>query len=113
MDLDKIVSELKSERDRIDRAISALADGAGATSPTRGTAAVVSNRGKGITAAGRRRLSEAVKARWAARRSKSAVSAPASAGAKRRRMSPAARKLIAAAMKKRWAEKKSGGAKAS
>jgi len=113
VDLDKIVSELKSERDRIDRAISALADGAGATGPTRGAAAVVSNRGKGITAAGRRRLSEAVKARWAARRSKSASPAPASGGAKRRRMSPAARKLIAAAMKKRWAEKKSAGAKAS
>ncbi|MDO8589224.1 MAG: hypothetical protein Q7T82_19530 [Armatimonadota bacterium] len=113
MDLDKIVSELKSERDRIDRAISALADGAGAIGLTRGTVAGVANRGKGISAAGRRRLSEAMKARWAAGKFKSAVPAPASAGAKRRRMSPAARKLIAVAMKKRWAEKKSAGAKAS
>lgn len=47
-----------------------------------------------------------MKARWAAGKFKSAVPAPASAGAKRRRMSSAARKLIAAAMKKRWAEKK-------
>ena len=113
MDLNKIVSELKSERDRIDRAISALADGAGATSPTRGTAAVVSKRGKGISAAGRRRLSEAMKARWAARRTKSVAPARATAGTPKRRMSPAARKLTAAAMKKRWAERKSAGAKAS
>ena len=73
MDLNTIITELKTERDRIGRAISALLDEAkvavvGAT--TRKTAASTTRRGKGLTAAGRKRLSEAMKRRWAERRGK-------------------------------------------
>lgn len=115
MNLDKIVSELKSERDRLDRAIAALGDGAGAAARVvrRMAGGAAAPKGaKGITAAGRRRLSEAMKARWAARKSKSTAKPRATSAAtttsvaKKRGMTAAARKRISAAMKKRWAEKK-------
>ena len=114
MNLDRVVSELKSERNRIDRAIRALSDGVGTASParTKGTA----KPGSGLTAAGRRRLSEAMKARWAARRSSQARTAKTTGSNKRetkRTMSPAARKRISAALKKRWAEKKKAPARKS
>jgi hypothetical protein len=76
MDLQTIVSELKRERDRIDRAIAAL-DGTqtGSTATTtraakaRDTSRRQSKRGH-LTAAGRKRLSELMKKRWAERRRK-------------------------------------------
>ena len=110
MDLDKIVSELKSERDRIGRAISALLEGAGLASAARWTKgkAASPKRGKGITPAGRKRLSQAMKARWAARKSKSTSPSrtPAIVAKRRGGMTAAARKRISEAMKKRWAEKR-------
>jgi hypothetical protein len=74
MDLARIVSELKRERDRIDRAITALDGG-----DSKGLKADTSNssvksggpkRGKRLSAEGRRRISEAMKRRWAAKKSK-------------------------------------------
>ena len=112
MDLNSIITELKTERDRIGRALAALLDEAkvavGATTrkivgPTR--------RGKGLTAAGRRRLSEARKRRWAERRGKGSAApkaAASKAAAPKRRggLTPAGRKKLSEAMKKRWAERK-------
>ena len=75
MDLDRIVAELKSERDRIGRAISALLESTSFSGATKRLArkAVSPKRFRGgITPAGRRRLAEAMKARWAARKAKSA-----------------------------------------
>jgi hypothetical protein len=122
LDFDKIVSELKGERDRIGRAISALLEGVGlASSPKRPSVkAVAPKRGKGITPAGRRRLSQAMKARWAARSSKSPTASRspvslAGASAPKKRgggMTAAGRKRISEAMKKRWAEKKKAATKA-
>ena len=68
MDRDQILQQLKAERDRLTRAIEAL-DGHN----TYKTAQAVSSRGKtssrkGISAAGRRRLSQLMKKRWAERR---------------------------------------------
>ena len=71
MNLQSIVSELKKERDRIDRAIAAL-DGThtkrtvapAKASPSAG--APVSRR-RGLTAPGRKRLSKLMKQRWAER----------------------------------------------
>jgi len=63
MNADAIVEELKAERDRLDAAIKALE---GATKHT--VRKPGRNRGGGITAAGRKKLSEMMKARWAARR---------------------------------------------
>ena len=64
MDLDKIIAELKREREKIHRAITALLEGAGlkAKGPTR---KVAPKRRSGITPEGRRRLSLAMKRRWA------------------------------------------------
>jgi hypothetical protein len=51
-----------------------------------------------MSAAARKRISEAMKKRWAARKGKRA--------AKRTPMSPAARRRMSEMMKKRWAEQK-------
>ncbi len=116
MNLDKIVADLKSERDRIARAISALLDGAGLTARP-GRKAMVPKRSGGITPAGRRRLAAAMKARWAARRAQLA-GASSKAGAKvgaapkkRGGLTAAGRKRLSEAMKRRWAERKKAAAK--
>ena len=73
MDLQKMLSELKAERDRIDRAVRAL-DGIASSSPVKkkhaGVTRASGRRRGGITPEGRRRLSEAMKKRWAERRKK-------------------------------------------
>lgn len=73
MDLDSIVAELKGERDRISRAISLLENES--TKIVRKTAAPTKvaaskKRRGGLTSAGRKRLSEAMKKRWADRKKK-------------------------------------------
>jgi hypothetical protein len=73
LDLDRIVSELKSERDRISRAISLLENES--TKIVRKAAAsskmAASKKRSGrLTPAGRKRLSEAMKKRWADRKKK-------------------------------------------
>jgi len=72
MDLQRIVSDLKRERERIDRAIEAL-EGAGMTvakrRSTASTPGVTRKSSKRrMSAQGRKRISEAMKKRWAARR---------------------------------------------
>jgi hypothetical protein len=74
MDLSHIVSELKNERNRIDRAIAALnglngrgIQGADKTSSVKAAARTATHRGH-LTAGGRKRLSEMMKKRWAERR---------------------------------------------
>lgn len=75
LDIDSILAELKRERDKFDRAIAAL-EGLGSSAPRRLDRAVDlrrsanKKRSGGITPAGRRRLSEAMKRRWAERRKK-------------------------------------------
>jgi hypothetical protein len=69
MELAKIVRELKQERDRLDRAIAALEGGNSRTVTQRGIAPAplaASSRPKrrGLTPAGRKRLSELMKKRW-------------------------------------------------
>ena len=78
MDIQKIVSELEREKDRIGKAIAALVESASSSITTRkrrgaGKTAAPGKRKKrpgGITPAGRRRLSEAMKKRWAERKRK-------------------------------------------
>jgi hypothetical protein len=73
LDIERIVADLKKEKERIDRAIEALQkvgslSGVGKRS---GSASTVSNKQKrGLTPAGRRRLSLMMKKRWAERRKK-------------------------------------------
>ena len=74
MSVESILQELKKERDQLNRVIAAL-EGMDSTSQKVGrpkrSAQSAEKRGGGITAAGRRRLSEAMKRRWAERRKKS------------------------------------------
>ena len=78
MDVQKIVAELEREKDRIGRAIAALVESASSSITTwtggraRKTAAPRKTKGRrgGITPAGRKRLSEAMKKRWAERKKK-------------------------------------------
>jgi hypothetical protein len=79
LEIDKIVADLKKERDRLVKAISALV-GMGPTGAKRGrkpgpkakAKAVPAKRKRrgGISKEGRKRLSELMKKRWAERRKK-------------------------------------------
>jgi hypothetical protein len=112
LDLQSIVSELKSERDRIARAIAALENEslAGGVSAGRVSAAAkMPGRGGGLTPAGRRRLSESMKRRWAARRAGIGSTKATASGAPKKKsggLTAAGRKKLSEMMKKRWAEKK-------
>jgi hypothetical protein len=118
VDIQTIVAELKGELTRIGEVIGLLENGA----PVRkrvgrppGSAAdkvQTERRGRGLTPSGRRRLSEAMKLRWAQRRgggkaSKASVKVAAAITPKKSGgISAAGRKKLSEAMKKRWAEKK-------
>jgi len=76
MNLGQIVSELKRERDDLNRAITAL-EGIGGKQPQArrisgktSTAKTSKKERSGISAAGRKRISEAMKKRWQERRAK-------------------------------------------
>jgi hypothetical protein len=76
LEIDKIVSNLKKERDRLVRAITALAGVGGASAGRKGRKAgpkarsTTRKRRGGISKEGRKRLSELMKKRWAERRKK-------------------------------------------
>jgi hypothetical protein len=91
MDLTKVVEALKEQRTRIDRAIAAL----------EGVSAAGRTRRPHMSIAARKRISEAMKQRWAKRKGKTPKKSKA-----RPAMSDAARKKLSALMKARWAAKK-------
>src|SRR3989475_7367903 len=100
-----IVKELQQERDRLDQAIAVLAPlvGTSKTSSARGGA---TRPRRTLSAAARRRISIAQKARWAKTRGSKAP-APV------RTMSQAARNKIAAAQRARWAKTRAQQKKAA
>lgn len=103
MDIANVVAALKEERGRIDQAIAALeglASPARRGRPPRGASTTGGPRPHMSTAA-RKRISAAMKRRWAKWHGKSAPK-PAKS---RPRMSAAARKKLSALMKARWAAK--------
>ena len=77
MDLERIVGDLKQERTRLSRAIAEL-EGTNSSRAVRKTSVAAGHspattgdkRGKGLTPEGRRRLSLAMKRRWAERKKK-------------------------------------------
>ena len=116
--LNDIIRKLEQQGRAIERALSALrevegpgVDGASLTSPAT-PAARGPRKGKrkgGMTPEGRRRLSEALKARWAAKRTGSAAPAAAVKPAKAKRkggMTADGRKRLSEALRKRWAAKR-------
>jgi hypothetical protein len=74
LDLEKIVAELEQERDRLNQAIALLKERnfpANARKTAGGNRqGSTARRGRRLTAAGRKRLSELMKKRWAERRRK-------------------------------------------
>jgi hypothetical protein len=74
LDTGRIVAELKRERDRLSKAIAALDDQASKsatkTSAVRNQATRSKKKGDRLTPAGRKRLSDMMKKRWAERRKK-------------------------------------------
>lgn len=80
MNIPQILSSLRSERDRINKAIAALEGLDGTTPSTQPRRATIPAKGfrkkkGGLTAAGRRSLSENMKKRWAERKRKAAKAA--------------------------------------
>ena len=110
MDIQNLVSELRAERHRLDQAISAL-EGLTSSAPRRGRppkAASAGGRRRAMSAAARKRISAAMKQRWAKWGGKSApkrVKAAPKKAAVRRPMSAAAKKKLSELMKARWAAK--------
>jgi hypothetical protein len=123
MDTTSILSALRAERDRINQAIDAL-ETLGGTAPgthSSQTQAAPSSRGgkRKLSAAARKRISEASKRRWARQKAQaakpqaSAKQAAPKPTAPKRGMSAAGRKRISEMMKKRWAARKKAAAKAA
>src|SRR5450631_1598497 len=107
MEISRIVSDLKEELARLDQAIAAL-DG---SRPRRGRPPKSHRRT--MSPAARKRISAAMKLRWAQRKSKSApkkTAAQAKKAPARKLMSPAARKKLSALAKARWDARKKAGA---
>ena len=117
MDINPILTDLKAELNRITQAIAAIEalDGTRTATPGATTSAakpgLQAGKRRRMSAAGRKRISEATKARWVVRRKQVAPGAANSVAARpaakktsgRRTMSPASRKKIADAQRKRWA----------
>jgi hypothetical protein len=66
MDMNELIEQLQAERYRIDAAIKLLS-GSGSTTPIKAT-----GKRKMMSVAGRKRISEAIKKRWAAAKKKGA-----------------------------------------
>lgn len=119
MDTSTILAGLRAQRDRINQAITALEalDGdAGPTPTAKKTArssASVTTKKRVISPEGRKRMAEAQRKRWAAKKKSVKLqntkqAAPRQAAPKnaKGRISAAGRKRISEAAKARWAEKK-------
>jgi hypothetical protein len=116
VDTKKILSDLRTELARINQAIAAVESLSDTGVPVGADFKAASEsaskpRRRRLSAAGRRRISEAAKARWAKRRGKTTAAAATKPSSRRRKLSPAVRKRISEMMKKRWAERRKKAAK--
>ena len=111
MDIWNLVSDLKAERNRLDQAISAL-EGLTSIAPRRGRpqkALSTERKSRRMSPAARKRISAAMKQRWAKWRGKSApkkVTAVSKKSTRRKSMSAAMRKQLSEMMKARWTQRK-------
>ncbi len=107
--LNEIIRKLEEQGRAIERALSALREVEIPTANAPAPRGRQSKRKGGMTPEGRRRLSEALKARWAARRAGTASASARTAPAKAKRkggITPEGRKRLSEALRKRWAAKK-------
>ncbi len=118
--LKEVIKGLEKQKTAIERALAALreVDGTAVESVPSAVAAVPARRGRpakrkgGMTPEGRRRLSEALKKRWAVKRASSQVKPLVKAKAKKKGgMTPEGRKRLSEALKKRWAVKRAAAKK--
>jgi hypothetical protein len=93
---DEVLKELEQERGRLDQAIQAIGDLVGRTR-TGSIQARAKKTGRTVSAAARRKMAAAQRARWAKVKG-------AKASTPVRTMSQSARKKIAAAQRARWAK---------
>ena len=118
-EIQNVISQLERQRDAIERALQALREIGDAAAPAapKGPAPAQKKRGRkrGMSAAGRARIGEATRKRWADKRAaetqaekNTATSAkkPKKGGQVKRSMSPEGRARIAEAAKKMWAAKR-------
>lgn len=98
--LSGIVKQLKDERDRVEKHLHALN-----AALTAFVGAYSGSAKRSMSAAARRKISLAQKARWAKR---AVEDGQASAAKPKRTMSAAARRRIAAAQRSRWAKVRAG-----
>jgi hypothetical protein len=122
-DFDSIISDLEQQRSAIDRAISALREVTGTHTASSVTASAprdgAATKKRTITPAGRKKIAEAMRRRWAAKRvgaqdakatqesaSGQKQSSDKRAPTKKRRLSPEGRRRIIEATKRRWAAKR-------
>jgi hypothetical protein len=113
--LKEVIKGLEKQKTAIERALAALREVDGATAesvPATVATAAPARRGRprrkgGMTPEGRKRLSEALKKRWAAKRAGSQVKPVVKTKAKKKGgMTPEGRKRLSEALKKRWAAKR-------
>lgn len=96
--------QAQSQVEKLDQAISVIEGLSGRTTTRAGA---TSNRsGRSLSAAARRRISEAQRARWAQRKKQAGTSSagPRPVAVSRKPLSASARRRIAAAQKARWAK---------
>jgi hypothetical protein len=113
----EIIEGLEKQKTAIERALAALRDVEGTTVESTPEAAAPARRGRprrkgGMTAEGRKRLSEALRKRWAVKKAASQVKVKAKAKARRKGgMTEEGRKRLSEALKKRWAVKRAAARK--
>lgn len=115
--LNEVIKKLEHQRIGIERALAALREledtGLERAAPVAASAPRGRRKAKrkgGMTPEGRRRLSEALKARWAAKKAGSTASAAPAKAKRKGGMTPEGRKRLSEALKKRWAVKRAGSA---
>jgi hypothetical protein len=112
-DIDNVISRLEKQRSALDRALLALREIAGLNTPNAQPVSQSTSGKRRLSPEGRRKIIEATKRRWAARKAGGTGTAPKSAAAashsRRGKLSAEGRKRLALAMKKRWAAAKKAG----
>jgi hypothetical protein len=115
--LNEVIRKLEQQRIGIERALAALREIEGPGLETMAPATAAAPRGRrkakrkgGMTPEGRRRLSEALKARWAAKKAGPAAPAAPARAKRKGGMTPEGRKRLSEALKKRWAAKRAASA---
>lgn len=111
-DIDAVITQLEQQREAIDKALAALRDiggSRGASAPQSSSPAQGGIRKRVLTPAGRRRIAEAARRRWAEKRASEGRQAKAvkkGPAPRKNQITAAGRKRLAEAMRRRWALKR-------